>query len=383
MENTKKTFDCQCGNKYNHTSSLCVHRKKCSIYQAYKLANPSPSPNPNPKPNVTLAIQEKDDVSILSSTSTDSSIMRILELENELKLTELKNKYELRLKDQEMENILKIKNLELENQELKFELKLKNLEIEMLNKIVQAPAVQAPVVVQAPVAVQAPVVEVPAPVPQAPVQSPVQVKPLKSSTLDFLNSNLDDAYTIEDCFDILKNPDYNHYLYEDMITHEGVVKTIINPKFSLQSKYQSSTTNASDIIASLLHKFDKKELPFYICKKNKKSSLYIKSNNGWIKSSEKDADDLLVRFCDKALKSVSISTLNTYNIFKKAPSKYLEIFEINKTDPEANNFDKWQLNHKSEILSKLMIFKEDFDLAVKKLTSLLIKMDPNKVDEDE
>jgi hypothetical protein len=396
MENTKKTFDCQCGNKYVHSSSLCVHHKKCSVYQEYKLANPKPIANPNPKPNVTLVIQEKDDISILSSTSTDSSLARVLELENQLKITELKMEFELRLKNQEMENILKIKNLELENCKLTFQLQAKELENIVLNKIlesqkyqpvvqvpVQQPIVQEPVYVQAPVVqqpvyVQAPVVEV-----QPPIQSPVQVKPSKASTLDFLNSNLDESYTIEDCFDILKNPDYNHYLYEDRLTFEGVVQTIINPKFSLHTKYQSSTTNAVDIIAALLHKFKKEELPFYVCKKNKKSSLYIKTNNGWIKDSEKDTDDLLVRFCDKALKSVSISILNTYNIFKKAPSKYIEIFEINKENHEANNFDKWQLNHKSDIMSKLMIFKEDFDLATKKLKSLLIKMDPNNQNDDD
>jgi len=371
MENTKKTYDCQCGKKFAHASSLCVHRKKCSTYQEYKVANP------NPTPNIRLVIQEKDEVSVLSSTSTDSSIARILELENELKLTELKNKYEMMLKDQEIKNMEKNKNLELENQELKFSLRLKNLEIEMLNKIVQAPVqqpqiiqVQAPV--QQPVYVQAPLVEV-----SPPIQSPVQVKSSKPSTLEFLNNNLDDAYTIEDCFDILKNPDYNHYLYEEMFTHEGIIKPIINPKFSLHTKYTSSTTNAVDIIAALLYKFEKKELPFYVCRKNKTNCLYIKSNNGWIKSSEKDADDLLVRFCDKALKSVCISVINTYNIFKKSPSKYMEIFEINKDDNESNNFDKWQSNHKAEMLGKLTMFKEDFENASKKLKSLLIKMDPS------
>ena len=392
MENTKKTFDCQCGHKYAHSSSLCVHHKKCSVYQEYKRANPNP--------NVTLVIQEKDDVSVLSSPSTDSSLARVLELENQLKMTELKMEFELRLKNQEMENILKIKNLELENCKLTFQLQAKELENIVLNKILESqkyqPVVQAPVI-QA--VAQAPVIQAPAPVIQAVAPAPViqavapviqaqapviqAQAPVKPSTLDFLNSNLDDAYSIEDCFDILKNPDYNHYLHEDRVTHEGVVKTIINPKFSLNTKYQSWTTNAVDIIAAFLYKFDKTELPFYICKKNKKSSLYIKSNNGWIKGSEKDADDLLLRFCNKAISSVALSVINTYDIFKKAPVKFAEIFEINAQDNTACNFDKWQDNHKQEIISKLFVFKEDFDVAIKKLKSLLIKMDPNREEDDE
>jgi hypothetical protein len=249
----------------------------------------------------------------------------------------------------------------------------------MLNKMVQAP-VQQPV--QQPAPVQVPVqVPVQALVQQAPVQAPVvQVKP---STLDFLNSNLDEALTIEDCFEILKNPEHNHYLFEEMFTHEGIVKTIINPKFSLIKHYNSWTTNAVDIIAALFYKFEKKELPFYICTKNKNSYLYIKTLNGWVKSSEKDADDLLLRFCNKALISVGLAITNTYDIFKKAPTKFVEIFEINRDDNTACNFDKWQHNHKAQIINKLVVFKEDCEMAVKKLKTLMLKMDPNNPDSED
>jgi hypothetical protein len=407
MEIQKKSFDCQCGKKFAHAPSLCIHRKKCSIYQEHKIANPKPNskpisdpdsdpnhnpnlnPNPNPNPNIKLVIQEKDDVSVLSTTTTDSSVMRILELENELKLTELKNKYELRLKDIEMENILKLKNLELENQELKFSLKLKNLEIEMLNKIVQQPVqlpvqvqqpVQVPVYVQEPVQVQVQQVQV-----QSQVQEPVveSVKITKPSTLDFLNSNLEDAYTIEDCFDMLKIPEHNEYLFEEMFTLEGQVKFIINPKFSLKKQYNCWTSNAVNIIASLFIKFKKEELPFYVCRKNKNSCLYIKTNNGWIKASEKDAEDLLLKFCNKAVSSVGLAITNTCDIFKKSPRQYGKIFEINKDNITACNFDEWHSNHKAEILNTLFVFKENSDVGIKKLKSLLIKMDPNNPDTED
>jgi len=372
MEIQTKTFDCQCGKIFKHAPSLCVHRKKCSTYQEHKIANPNP---------IKLLIQEKDDVSILSSAS-DSSLARILELENELKITELKNKYELRLKDQEMEHMLKLKNLELENQELKFSLRLKNLEIEMLNKMVQQPVPQpAPVVIyqQAP----APVVQVPqapAQVVQVPVQVAAQEKTPKPSTLEFLNNNLDEALTIEDCFEILQNPEHNQYLFEEQfMAKDGNAKNVINPKYSLPKEYSnSSTTNAVDIIAALFIKFEKKELPFYVCRKNK-NILYIKTKNGWVKSSEKEADDLLFLFSKKALFSASNSILNTVTIFETATLKFAEIYT---NDKMKDNYHMWVFNNKNELMNNLFIFEEDKELTLKKLKTLLLKMDPNNQGED-
>ena len=373
---------CVCGKSYAFASSLCVHRKKCAVY----LENPCSSKKK--RNNIKLKITEKiiddvdDDIKSMSSLNSNASSARIIELETDLKFKEMETEYKLKLKDVEFENQLKLKNMELQIQKLEFQIQMKDFEIEMIKKLCIEKSIQESVV-QVPI--QQPVVQVPIqqPVVQVPIQQPVvQEKTPKPSTQDFLNNNFKEALTIENCFDILKNPDYNHYLFEETFDDNGTIKCIIHPKFSLKNKYNSWTTNAIDIIAALLYKFEKQELPFYICRKNKKSCLYIKTNNGWFKSSETEVDDLLLKFCNKAVSSVGMAISNTYEIFKKMPSKYGEIFNINKEDNTACNFDQWQLHHKTEIISNLFAFKEDFDVAVKKLKHLMCKFGSISTDTD-
>ena len=148
--------------------------------------------------------------------------------------------------------MLKIKNLEFENYKLTVQLQAKDLENILLNKILeQRPVPQA----------LAPVPQAPVQPVQAPVQAPVQEKTPPISKLEFLNNNFEESLTIEDCFDILKNPEHNHYLFEEQFMgQDGTAKNIMNPKFSLKTQYsESATTNATEIIAALFNKFEKKD----------------------------------------------------------------------------------------------------------------------------
>ena len=170
-------------------------------------------------------------------------------------------------------------------------------------------------------------------------------------------------------------------------------KSFPNVKFSVRKSggtftdylvvtFKQTAEATYDSVMKIAYKFEKQELPFYICRKNKKSCLYIKTNNGWFKSSETEVDDLLLKFCNKAVSSVGMAISNTYDIFKKMPSKYGEIFEINKEDKSACNFDEWQLHHKTEIISNLFVFKEDYEVAVKKLKHLMCKFGSISTDTD-
>ena len=141
----KKSFDCVCEKKYSSSSSLYLHRKKCSIHLEDKINKLKNSRN------VKLLIPE-------NSEEENNSNRRILALENRLKFTDLEIentnlKLELKDKDLELENQLKLKDLEMENLKLNLQLKdkeienmnlkleLKDFEIKLLTKLQQVPEI--------------------------------------------------------------------------------------------------------------------------------------------------------------------------------------------------------------------------------------------------
>jgi len=400
MEIQTKTFNCQCGKKYKHAPSLCVHRKECSVYQEHKITNPNP---------IKLSVQEKDDVSVLSSTS-DSSLARILELENELKITELKNKYELRLKDMEMENILKMKTLELENCKLTFQLHAKDLENILLTKILNSqPVVQVPQ--PAPVIIYQPApVPQPAPVqvvPQAPVQvqSPViqkikkhkislipveaesekntqkfceedeeqegDIPTLKQSKLapvDYLNKYYIEAIKLEECNKLLEDDSYNKYIENVYLNNQE--ETILKREF-IKSKSDNFTVNPIEnslsIAKSFFSKLELNELPFYFNKSKKE--LYIKINDEWLLDNVSNSDKInavLFSFITKSLQSVQWASNKTRNIFKNNEKAFMDRYEL--------NYAKWVEEHTSEFTLYLSTAFETTDLKetnIKKMKLLM------------
>jgi len=137
----KKSFECVCEKKFSSSSSLYLHRKKCSIHLEDKIKKLKNSRN------VKLLIPE-------NSEEENNSNRRILALENRLKFTDLEMentnlKLELKDKDLELENQLKLKDLEMENLKLKdkeienmnLKLELKDFEIKLLTKSQQVPEI--------------------------------------------------------------------------------------------------------------------------------------------------------------------------------------------------------------------------------------------------
>ena len=47
-----------------------------------------------------------------------------------------------------------------------------------------------------------------------------------------------------------------------------------------------------------------------------------------------------------------------------------------------DNYHMWVFNNKNELMKNLFIFEEDKELMLKKLKTLLLKMDPNNQGED-
>ena len=140
----KKLFECVCEKKCSSSSSLYLHRKKCSIHLEEKIKKLK---------NSKLLIPASDAVE-----EEHNSNRRILALENQLKFTDLEMenqnlKLELKDKELELENQLKIKDLEMENLKLNLQLKdkeiqnmnlkleLKDYEIKLLTKLQQVPEI--------------------------------------------------------------------------------------------------------------------------------------------------------------------------------------------------------------------------------------------------
>ena len=384
MDNNK--FVCKCGKSYKFSSGLSVHKRNCPECSEQK-----------PKKNIQLKITEKDEdiksvSSIGSENSNASSIARILELETELKFKDLETKYQLKLKDLELENTLKIKELEFENQKLQLQLQMKDLEINLLKNI-NVPVqqiVQQPVQQAVQQAVQQPVQQPIQQIVQQPVvheskqtEEPViqffNNKKSKTSTIDNLNLNYLEALTIEESKDLFKDSDYNKCLYSCLVSgKDGLEKTILDPNYIKSENFTNSISqNAIDIIGNLFLKLEKNKLPFYCSDKNR-NILYLKTQNGWIKSTESEFDIELFSFIRKALLSVQLAVGNTADFFKIRKNKFKEMYNL--------EYEKWDSEHKC-LLGNLYILSnsEDHRLALKKLKVLMSKMSPNikNTDSDE
>jgi hypothetical protein len=271
---------------------------------------------------------------------------------NDVLASKTDNKIDEKSRVNELEYELKLKNDEIKNIYNEFQL-LK----EQLTKPVSQPVLQ-------------------------PVSKPVKKSRTKLSTIEYLENNFKNAIPIEECHYLFLKCENNKCLHEEQFAgKDGVNKNIINQKYLLESNFTDSTSgNAMDIIADLFLKIDKTKFPFY-CSDKHRNTLYIKTNTGWIKSTERDFDKTLFTFIKYALWSVSNSVINTINIFKIAPSKFKEIY--NKT------YEDWLRQDKPDLLKKLIILEEETEdkkLSVKKLKILMAKMsitgDNDETDEE-
>jgi hypothetical protein len=119
MSIEKKSLKCVCGKFYSSAPSLCVHRKKCSLFlesKTTKQVNVITEGNAND--NDDLSVSSAVSSSSLRSASINTTQLRLVELENKLKIKEM-----------ELEN----KNMEISNLKNEYFLKMQNKELEILN----------------------------------------------------------------------------------------------------------------------------------------------------------------------------------------------------------------------------------------------------------
>jgi hypothetical protein len=102
------------------------------------------------------------------------------------------------------------------------------------------------------------------------------------------------------------------------------------------------------------------EKPFY-CRDKRRNILYIKTNNGWIKQTDKnkqDFDKILLILAKEALGSVSKAVGNITILFRnRSDDSFKKIYDI--------NYDDWWRNNRSEILNVLSLMPDDKHGAIK------------------
>lgn len=218
----------------------------------------------------------------------------------------------------------------------------------------------------------------------------------KIPTIEFLHEHLESAPTIEQCCKMLKNDQFNDYIMEANMNDEPTI--ILHPKYITKSSFkENAVDNAIEIIINFFSTFETNKLPFY-CSNKRKNILYLKTDNGWIKQTEKNTDEfnkLLLNFAKTALWSVQCCVSNCERKFKNksAYKKFHELYNI--------HYEDWVNDHKSELISCLCFrvgvcgkngdieskeSKEDKELVTKFLKIELSKLSPsksiNEVEED-
>jgi hypothetical protein len=331
------SFNCElCSKNFTLKQNLTKHIKNFhnpEVIKTSKVTN-----------NLKLNIEEKNNEETIEENNINT---RIIELE-----------YELKLKDIEIKNLHNEYNLKLQMKDLQ----IQSLEFKLNQPVFQQVQATLPLVQATLPLVQKQV--------QQPVSQPAKKLRTKLSTIEYLENNFKNAIPIEECHYLFLNCENNKCLHEEQFAgKDGVNKNIINQKYLLERNFTDSTSgNAMDIIADLFLKIDKTQVPFY-CSDKQRNTLYIKTNTGWIKSTEREFDKILFTFIKYALWSVSNSVINTINIFKTAPSKFKEIY--NKT------YEDWLTQDKPDLLKKLIILEEETEdkkLSIKKLKILMAKL---------
>jgi hypothetical protein len=207
-----------------------------------------------------------------------------------------------------------------------------------------------------------------------------EMKDTKLPVKECLEKLFKDAPTIEMCHKMLKNETHNCYIQEIETTNPN--KLILNPTSSFKATdfKQNGVDNAVEIVTKFFQTFNNNELPFY-CSDKRRHTLYIKTNNGWIKETKQNEDEfnkIILNLVKQALWSVQLSLHGTISNFEKHHKIFNELYGM--------NFENWLYNNKSEILDVLSLIEtssgehkstkenENKALVVKKLKVELAKM---------
>lgn len=304
---------------YNRHLSTSKHISKCN--------------NSNVINNIddTDNTDEIDDFSSISHTSsnTDTSSLRIKELENQLKIKEL----EMQLKIKELENQMKMK--EIENQ-----LQIQNLQIKLMsnNNITNDVITEKSTI--------------------------CKIKESKETLLDTLNKKtnvITIEYFQEQC---LTDIDINPYIQNIKYNNE----IIVIPKYITLEDY--SDYIPIDLICKTLEKIPQEKRPIY-CSDVRRRHFYIKTKDGWIKPNETQINEIIEKLYWSAY-SIIGKAFGQLKQISKNINIYEKIYHKNNLD------DRAELNCHRILLTLYPQTKEEKKLHYAKLKVKLSEMTNDK-----
>lgn len=322
--------------------------------------------------------------SVVSSTLSTLSYTEATTKTDDNRITDLE--YQLKMKDIEIQNIINEYTLKLQMKDM--EIKYKDDMIKMLQQGIQK--VEEPNIKMVITEKPTNKIQLVPPVEEIPIidekKETIVEKSSNISLKEKINQHFSNAPTFQHCYKtLLKLPEYNNYLIE---LNGDTDKIVLSTEYFKPHQYQDNgVDNAVKIISNFFTSFENNKLPFY-CSDKQRKVLYIKNDDGWIKSTdnENDFDKEILNLAKFALSSVSKAMYGTINIFKDKQKTFEKLYGCNYND--------WLYSSKSEILDAISLMGgiygksnksdtqvENEKLVVKKLKSELARISKSIFDE--
>jgi hypothetical protein len=293
-------------------------------------------------------IENRDNISSISGDETkhdNTTNNSIVELE-----------YQLKMKENEIQNIINEYTLKLQMKDL--EIKHKDDIILSLQKQLQQQQIQRPVEQH--------------PEEEQPVQLIITEQPnaKRPSVKTSLEIEFKNSPSIEKCYkELINTPEHNNFIQSVELPDETEVN-ILNPDKSRLSYYQNSSniSTAIEIIKGFIKTFSKQELPFY-CSDKRRNVLHLKTENGWIKETEdnkNEFDNHLLQFGRSALFSITNCCHKMETLFKKSKLSFHEFYNM--------HFDIWRKDHMIDIICIISPYSSNEDECVQINEKLIHKI---------
>lgn len=284
---------------------------------------------------------------IIEDCSSVSTIQS-LEYSVDTKLKEMENQMQMQLKIKEMEMQMKLKEMEME---MKF--KEQQMQIQMMQMQMQL----GTNVIESKKDKVKPVLAI--------------VKEKKETILDILN-NRKNAITIE-------------YFQEHCLNDENINPCIQNVSinnnnflFPTYISYNDYSNYISiDVICKTLQNIPADERPIY-CTDEKRKQFYIKTNNGWLKASEKELNTIIEELYWKGYKVINTALSNL--LIQNGKHKKINIFQ---QVYQTSNYDDKALISVFRILKELYPEKNDRRTHFNKLKTKLSELSDKDYEIDE
>lgn len=200
-----------------------------------------------------------------------------------------------------------------------------------------------------------------------------------------------DAENFDACFkSMLTNTEFNDYIQETTNSKGEDVFTLTKNKLCAYDYKSNGVDNAVELISKCFLKLKPNELPFY-CVNKRKNTLFIKTNDEWMKETNENQDQfdkILLKSAKDALAAIQKYTFSTMITFKEHKTAFSREYGM--------NYDDWFKNHYQEIMSALSLVGDNVStkvesdqevenkkLVVKKLKIVLSNMSISGHDSDE